>query len=222
MPDDIKSDVSSDEQLTPEAEGAMANGVAEPEAENEPAADEGNDSGNASEAADEGNDSGNASEADAEAAMLAMMDEDDKGDNEKPEGDNQKAFPDLSGVRMEEPVASPAEFQQLSPTPTAIDDTGNIDLLLDVKMPVSIELGRTEMAISDLLAMGPGSVVELNKLAGEPVDLLVNHKIIAKGEVVVVDENFGATAPVIRSEKSVVALSPNRGGNRLISAVISQ
>ena len=62
---------------------------------------------------------------------------------------------------------------------------------MDVDLPISIELGRTKMTISDILALGPGSVVELNKLAGEPVDLLVNQKIVAKGEVVVVDESFG-------------------------------
>ena len=67
----------------------------------------------------------------------------------------------------------------------------NIDMLLDVTLPISIELGRTSMAIEDILNLGPGSVVELNRLAGEPVDLLVNDKLIAKGEVVVVDENFG-------------------------------
>ena len=67
----------------------------------------------------------------------------------------------------------------------------NIEILLDVKLPVAIELGRTEMSIRDILELGAGSVVELTKLAGEPVDLLVNNKIIARGEVVVVDENFG-------------------------------
>ena len=67
----------------------------------------------------------------------------------------------------------------------------NIEILMDVRLPVSIELGRTEMPIRDILELSSGSVVELNKLAGEPVDLLVNNKIIAKGEVVVVDENFG-------------------------------
>ena len=67
----------------------------------------------------------------------------------------------------------------------------NIELLMDVSLPLSIELGRTKMPISEILELGPGSVVELNKLAGEPVDLLVNQKVIAKGEVVVIDENFG-------------------------------
>ena len=67
----------------------------------------------------------------------------------------------------------------------------SIDMLMDVTLPIAIELGRTNMTIGNILNLGPGSVVELNKLAGEPVDLLVNEKLIARGEVVVVDENFG-------------------------------
>lgn len=135
-----------------------------------------------------------ASEEDAEAAMLAMMEGSDNA-----EADSGDGFPDLSGIKMEQPEAHPAEFQQLSPTPSEGDSGRNIDLLLDVKMPVSIELGRTSMAISDLLTLGPGSVVELNKLAGEPVDLLVNNSIVAKGEVVVVDENFGVRITLLMS-----------------------
>ena len=72
-----------------------------------------------------------------------------------------------------------------------VPEAHNIELLMDVDLPISIELGRTKMPISDILGLGPGSVVELNKLAGEPVDLLVNNKVVARGEVVVVDENFG-------------------------------
>ncbi len=85
---------------------------------------------------------------------------------------------------------APIELQQFSKTEQT-DGPHSIDMLLDVTMPVSIELGRTSMPIQDILNLGPGSVVELNKLAGEPVDLLVNEKLIARGEVVVVDENFG-------------------------------
>ena len=58
-------------------------------------------------------------------------------------------------------------------------------------MSVTVELGRTKMYIKDILGLGEGSIIELDKLAGEPVDLLVNGKLIAKGEVVVIDENFG-------------------------------
>jgi flagellar motor switch protein FliN len=100
-------------------------------------------------------------------------------------------FPDLSGVGAAPSFAQRAEFQQLAPSSGTESFHNNIDLLLDVKMPVAIELGRTELPIAELLTLGPGSVIELNKLAGEPVDLLVNNKIIARGEVVVVDENFG-------------------------------
>ena len=88
------------------------------------------------------------------------------------------------------PVVKPVEFGKFDRT----EHTGqpkNIDILMDVKLPVAIELGHTEMTIRDILNLSAGSVVELNKLAGEPVDLLVNNKTVARGEVVVVDENFG-------------------------------
>lgn len=82
------------------------------------------------------------------------------------------------------------DFEQLA-SPTQPSASHGIDMLLDVSLPIAIELGRTAMSIEDILNLGPGSIVELDKLAGEPVDLLVNDKLIAKGEVVVVDENFG-------------------------------
>ena len=76
---------------------------------------------------------------------------------------------------------------------TAIEQKNekNSSLLLDVQMPVTVELGKTKMYIKDILSLGEGSIIELDKLAGEPVDLFVNDKLIAKGEVVVIDENFG-------------------------------
>lgn len=67
----------------------------------------------------------------------------------------------------------------------------NLNLLMDVQMTLTVELGRTRMYIKEILGLGEGSIIELDKLAGEPVDLLVNGKLIAKGEVVVIDENFG-------------------------------
>ncbi len=69
--------------------------------------------------------------------------------------------------------------------------SGNISLLMDVPMTLTVELGRTRQFVKDILGFGEGSIIELDKLAGEPVDLLVNGKLIAKGEVVVIDENFG-------------------------------
>jgi len=121
-----------------------------------------------------------ASEGDAEAAMLDMLEG-------LPEESSKAGADDIN---FGSASASRADFQQLQ-EPAGEQDQRNIDLLMDVDLPVSIELGRTKMAISDILGLGPGSVVELNKLAGEPVDLLVNYKVVAKGEVVVVDENFG-------------------------------
>ncbi len=67
----------------------------------------------------------------------------------------------------------------------------NIDMVLDIPLEVSVELGRNKMPISDLLRLGQGSVVELNKLAGEPLDVLVNGRLVARGEVVVMHDKFG-------------------------------
>jgi len=70
-------------------------------------------------------------------------------------------------------------------------DTSNLDLILDIPLEVSVELGRAKMLISDLLQLGQGSIIELTKLAGEPMEILVNQKLVARGEVVVVNEKFG-------------------------------
>jgi len=124
-----------------------------------------------------------ADEDDAEAAMLAMLED-------LPEDDAKADLGDIDFPAKEQQPVSSVEFQHLS-EPAGKPETKNIDMLLDVNLPVAIELGRTKMSISDILALGPGSIVELAKLAGEPVDLLVNQRVVAKGEVVVIDENFG-------------------------------
>jgi flagellar motor switch protein FliN/FliY len=67
----------------------------------------------------------------------------------------------------------------------------SLDFILDIPLEVSVELGRTRMVINDLLQLGQGSVIELTKLAGEPLEILVNNKLVARGEVVVVNEKFG-------------------------------
>lgn len=67
----------------------------------------------------------------------------------------------------------------------------DIEFLLDIPLVITVELGRTKMLINDLLQLGQGSVVELDKLAGEPMEILVNNKLVARGEVVVVNERFG-------------------------------
>jgi flagellar motor switch protein FliN len=85
----------------------------------------------------------------------------------------------------------PVQFMPLTPEPPAVDQTHGIELLMDVALEVSVELGRSHMSIGEILALRTGSVIELDKLAGEPVDVSVNGTLIARGEVVVVDEKFG-------------------------------
>ena len=90
------------------------------------------------------------------------------------------------------------QFPNLMPHVGA-QESGNIGLIMDVYMEMTVELGRTRKLIKEILAMGEGTIIELDKLAGEPVDILVNHKLIAKGEVVVIDENFGVRVTEIVS-----------------------
>lgn len=87
-------------------------------------------------------------------------------------------------------VVQPAQFAPLRASGVNVSDT-NIGMIMDVPLQITVELGRTKKLIREILELAPGSVVELDKLAGEPVDILVNGKIVAKGEVVVIDENFG-------------------------------
>ncbi|MFD1177201.1 flagellar motor switch phosphatase FliY [Paenibacillus puldeungensis] len=79
-------------------------------------------------------------------------------------------------------------------------DENNLNLLMDIPLKVTVELGRTQKQIKDILELSQGSIIELDKLAGEPVDILVNNKLIAKGEVVVIDENFGVRVTDIVSQ----------------------
>ncbi|MDR0652976.1 MAG: flagellar motor switch protein FliN [Synergistaceae bacterium] len=96
----------------------------------------------------------------------------------------------------------PVEFAQLGGADFA-GSQGNLDLIVDIPVRITVELGRTRKTIGEVLALGPGSVVELNKMAGEPVDVLVNGKLIARGEVVVIDESFGirVTEVVSKAER---------------------
>jgi flagellar motor switch protein FliN len=85
----------------------------------------------------------------------------------------------------------PIQFMPLTPEMPSMDHGHGIELLMDVALEVSVELGRSHMSIGEILALRTGSVIELDKLAGEPVDVSVNGTLIARGEVVVVDEKFG-------------------------------
>jgi flagellar motor switch protein FliN/FliY len=102
------------------------------------------------------------------------------------------------------------EFPPISTTVQGLASP-NLDLLLDVQMTVTVELGRTKKYIKEILMLGEGSILELDKLAGEPVDLLVNGKLIAKGEVVVIDENFGVRVTDIVSSKDRLKLVKKKG-----------
>jgi len=87
-------------------------------------------------------------------------------------------------------TAQRARFAPL-PEPGQVDYSSGIELLAGLEMNVTVELGRTRLTVAEVLGLGPGSVIELDRIAGEPVDILVNDRLVARGEVVVVDENFG-------------------------------
>ncbi len=89
------------------------------------------------------------------------------------------------------PPAAKAQFDQLSPSGIPAGAPNNIDMILDIPVNLTVELGRTKLAIRSLLQLAQGSVVELDGLAGEPMDVLVNGCLIAQGEVVVVNDKFG-------------------------------
>lgn len=92
---------------------------------------------------------------------------------------------------LQQPMGvQPAQFQQFAQM-SPIMGPENIDLIMDVPLEVTVELGRASRSIKEILDFSPGTIIELNKLAGEPVDVLVNGKLIAKGEVVVIEESFG-------------------------------
>jgi flagellar motor switch protein FliN/FliY len=89
------------------------------------------------------------------------------------------------------PAVKPADYPDLGQGAAPGTTKPNMELVRDIQVTLTVELGRTEMLIQDILELTPGKVIELDRLAGEPLDILVNGKLLAKGEVVVVDENFG-------------------------------
>ncbi|MEA2060968.1 MAG: flagellar motor switch protein FliN [Thermodesulfobacteriota bacterium] len=84
-----------------------------------------------------------------------------------------------------------AEAEAEEEVESAVDQAQDLDFILDIPLELSVELGKTRMLINDLLQLGQGSILELNKFAGEPLEVYINHKLIARGEVVVVNEKFG-------------------------------
>ncbi|MBK9292907.1 MAG: flagellar motor switch protein FliN [Oligoflexia bacterium] len=107
----------------------------------------------------------------------------DKAEAEEATENNQA--PEVQEVPPPQDLSSQAEQRKDAPKDR------NLDLIMDIPLKVSVELGRTKMIVHDLLALGQGSVIELTKLAGEPMEVLVNDKLVARGEAVVVNEKFG-------------------------------
>ncbi|MGG3913132.1 flagellar motor switch phosphatase FliY [Bacillus sp. es.034] len=100
-----------------------------------------------------------------------------------------------------EPVhVQPATFSSFEPAALGQQESKNLNMLLDIPLQVTVELGRTNRSVRDILELSSGSIIELDKLAGEPVDILVNSQLMAKGEVVVIDENFGVRITDIVSQ----------------------
>lgn len=93
-----------------------------------------------------------------------------------------------------------AQFASFEATNLTPNESRNLNLLLDIPLQVTVELGRTRRTVKEILELTSGSIIELDKLAGEPVDILVNNRHIAKGEVVVIDENFGVRITDILSQ----------------------
>ncbi|GAA0331884.1 flagellar motor switch phosphatase FliY [Bacillus carboniphilus] len=91
-----------------------------------------------------------------------------------------------------------SSFEEYKPTEP---ESKNLDMLLDIPLQITVELGRTKKSVKDILELASGSIIELDKLAGEPVDILINSRLIAKGEVVVIDENFGVRVTDILSPR---------------------
>src|SRR4051812_28391541 len=108
------------------------------------------------------------------------------------------------------------EFTPLQATPVVPPAAAELERLNDVSVEVSVEIGRTRMTLGEALALAPGSVIGLHRLAGEPVDLLVNGRVIARGEVVVLDEEFGLRVTDVAAYRP--ALGTQEGGGDPVPA----
>ena len=107
--------------------------------------------------------------------------------------------PKISAVKD----SSPMRAEEYEPTHMDLDESemNNISLIMDVKLPVRVRIGQTRMLLKDVLSMDIGSVIELNQLANDPLDILVDNKVIAQGEVVIVDGNFGIQITTIGTRR---------------------
>ncbi|MEY9969886.1 flagellar motor switch protein FliN/FliY [Lysinibacillus sp. RC46] len=107
----------------------------------------------------------------------------------------------MQATRPVQPVnVQQAQFASFDPNVISQSEARNLNMLLDIPLQVTVELGRTKRSVKEILELSSGSIIELDKLAGEPVDILVNSRLIAKGEVVVIDENFGVRITDVLSQ----------------------
>jgi flagellar motor switch protein FliN/FliY len=102
----------------------------------------------------------------------------------------QMAMNPMMGMPPQNVNVAPAQFQTFTNI-NAVPGQENIGLIMDVPLEVTVELGRTTKSISEILSFSPGTIIELDRIAGEPIDVLVNGKFVARGEVVVIEESFG-------------------------------
>jgi flagellar motor switch protein FliN/FliY len=102
-------------------------------------------------------------------------------------------------------AVSRAGFEDMAPTASAaVADFGNLNLVLDVTVPITVSIGSVRKKISEILALGPGQVIELDRAAGDPVDLFVNDRLVARGEVVVVGDRYGFRVTEITAPAAAV------------------
>ena len=111
------------------------------------------------------------------------------------------------------PAASEGEFEEFK-APQGDEVNGSLTMLDDVTLDVKIELGRTHMDIKRILALGDGSIVELDKLAGDPCDILINDKLVARGEVLVLNENFSVRVTDIVTQEDRINFEKHRNINK--------
>lgn len=105
------------------------------------------------------------------------------------QGESEQA--DIDAAMAEAQAATPAPIDELQAVPQQVEGAPDLDVILDIPVRISMEVGNTEISIRNLLQLNQGSVIEMDRLAGEPLDVLVNGTLIAHGEVVVVNEKFG-------------------------------
>ncbi len=127
----------------------------------------------------------------------------DAADNDESQNDAEAAVQDDNGNNDEQIQA--AEFPDLSGAGGSDGAVPDLDMIKDIEVTLRVELGRTSMLIEEVLQLTPGKVIELDKLAGEALDILINDKLMARGEVVVVDDRFGIRVTSIVDPRSRIA-----------------